>query len=119
MVKRVQRGDILTNSLFFDGIAKTATGEKAIVRWALTAVAVGFLALFLALPLLAVFTEALRRGIDAYLASLQAPPGAQVEKRLSDWFAATEKYPKQLHEMDKQEYMAMKQKETQRMRAAI
>ncbi|WP_428662396.1 sulfate ABC transporter permease subunit CysW [Reyranella sp.] len=48
---------------------ETATNESAIVRWVLIAVAVGFLTLFLALPLLAVFTEALRRGLDAYLAS--------------------------------------------------
>ncbi len=57
--------------------------------------------------------------IDSYLASLAAPPAAQVEKRLSDWFAATERYPRQLHEMDRGEYMAMKQKETQRLRAAL
>ena len=57
--------------------------------------------------------------IDSYLASLSAPPGTQVEKRLNDWFAATEKYPRQLHEMDKREYISMKQKETQRLRAAI
>jgi hypothetical protein len=57
--------------------------------------------------------------IDSYLASLSAPPGTQVDKRLNDWFAATEKYPRQLHEMDRGEYIAMKQKETQRLRAAI
>ncbi len=57
--------------------------------------------------------------IDSYLASLDAPPGTQVQKRLNDWFAATERYPKQLHEMDKGEYLSMKQKETQRMRVAI
>jgi len=48
---------------------ETATGESTVVRWMLIAVAVGFLALFLALPLLAVFAEALGRGLDAYLAS--------------------------------------------------
>jgi hypothetical protein len=57
--------------------------------------------------------------IDSYLASLNAPAGTQVEKRLNDWFAATEKYPKQLHEMDRGEYISMKQKETQRLRDAI
>jgi sulfate transport system permease protein len=45
------------------------TGESAVVRWTLIAIAIGFLALFIALPLLAVFTEALRRGLEAYLAS--------------------------------------------------
>jgi sulfate transport system permease protein len=48
---------------------ETATGESAGVRWVLIAIAVGFLALFLALPLLAVFTEALRRGLGAFLAA--------------------------------------------------
>lgn len=57
--------------------------------------------------------------IDSYLASLAAAPGTQLDKRLNDWFAATEKYPRQLHEMDHREYMAMKQKEAQRLRAAL
>jgi len=51
----------------------TALGESAVVRWSLIAAAVGFLALFLALPLLAVFSEALRRGLDGYLASFADP----------------------------------------------
>jgi sulfate/thiosulfate transport system permease protein len=46
-----------------------ATQEPAWVRWALTAVALIFLACFLVLPLAAVFTEALRRGLGAYFAS--------------------------------------------------
>jgi hypothetical protein len=57
--------------------------------------------------------------IDAYLASLSVPAAARIEKRLGDWFAATEKYPLQLHEMDREEYIAMKNKETQRLRVAI
>jgi hypothetical protein len=57
--------------------------------------------------------------IDSYLASLDAPRENQVEKRLNDWFAATEKYPRQLHEMDRAEYIAMKQKETKRLHAAL
>ncbi|HEY4997879.1 MAG TPA: hypothetical protein VII36_01990 [Usitatibacter sp.] len=57
--------------------------------------------------------------IEAYLASLAAPPSAQVDKRLSDWFAATEKYSRQLHEMDRGEYLAMKRKETKRLSAAL
>jgi sulfate transport system permease protein len=44
-------------------------GEGRLVRWTLIALAVGFLVLFLVLPLLAVFTEALRRGADAFFAS--------------------------------------------------
>lgn len=40
--------------------------DPALVRWLLTAIAVAFLALFLALPLAAVLTEALRKGWQAY-----------------------------------------------------
>jgi len=39
------------------------------VRWALIALAVGFLILFLMLPLAAVFAEALRRGLGTYFAA--------------------------------------------------
>lgn len=49
--------------------------------------------------------------IEAYLASLPVPAEQRVDKRLNDWFAATEKYPRQLHEMDRGEYLAMKKKE--------
>ncbi len=50
-----------------------ATRDVAWVRHALTATALGFLALFLLLPLVAVFTEALRRGFGAYFAALADP----------------------------------------------
>jgi hypothetical protein len=49
--------------------------------------------------------------IDAYLDSLSAPPAQQVERRLKTWFAATERYPRQLHEIEEAEYLAMKRKE--------
>ncbi|MCC7204527.1 MAG: sulfate ABC transporter permease subunit CysW [Phycisphaeraceae bacterium] len=39
------------------------------MRWSLIIVSLGFLGLFLVVPLAAVFTEALRRGVGAYLAS--------------------------------------------------
>jgi hypothetical protein len=51
--------------------------------------------------------------IEALLDSLSAPPAQQAEKRLRDWFAATERYPQQLHELDEAEYMAMKRRELQ------
>jgi hypothetical protein len=57
--------------------------------------------------------------IDAYLASLSTPAASRVDKRLNDWFAAAEKYPLQLHEMDRGEYLAMKQRETKRSTAAL
>lgn len=56
--------------------------------------------------------------VDAYLNALSAPPREQLEKRLRDWFASTERFPLQLHEMDELEYLSMKRKETERQRAA-
>jgi hypothetical protein len=56
--------------------------------------------------------------IEAYLGSLSAPPADQADKRLRDWFAATERYSRQLHEMDRDEYVAMKRHEIQMQRAA-
>lgn len=49
--------------------------------------------------------------IDAYLDSLATPPAQQADRRLNDWFDATERYPAQLREMDKAEYLAMKRRE--------
>ena len=49
--------------------------------------------------------------IDDYVA---APAPAQLEQRLSSWFDATERYPRQLHELDKPEYVAMKREEAKR-----
>lgn len=57
--------------------------------------------------------------IEAFLGSLSVPPQARLEKRLRDWFAATERYPRQLHEMEQDEYLDMKRKEYQRQQAAV
>lgn len=51
--------------------------EPRAVRWLLTGAALAFLALFLVVPLAAVFFEALRKGVDFYLESL-ADPDAHV-----------------------------------------
>lgn len=45
------------------------TSESPVVRWALIVAALGYLTLFLFIPLAAVFTEALKNGLDAYFAS--------------------------------------------------
>jgi sulfate/thiosulfate transport system permease protein len=50
-----------------------AVTEPAWVRWSLIAIALGFLGLFLVLPLIAVFIEALHQGIGAYLESFDNP----------------------------------------------
>ncbi len=52
---------------------RISTTETPWVRTALIGVALTFVVLFLILPLAAVFTEALRKGSDAYLAALREP----------------------------------------------
>ena len=49
--------------------------------------------------------------IDDYVA---APAPAQLEQRLNTWFDATERYPRQLHEVEKTDYLAMKRDEAKR-----
>jgi len=53
--------------------AQAGTTEPTWVRWALLTVALGFMFLFLVLPLAAVFTEALRKGLDAYFEAFKEP----------------------------------------------
>jgi sulfate transport system permease protein len=53
--------------------AQAGTTESAWVRWTLIGIALGFIFLFLVLPLAAVFTEALRKGVGAYLEALKEP----------------------------------------------
>ena len=49
--------------------------------------------------------------IDAYLDSLSVPEAQRVERRIQNWFSATERYPRQLREMDRSTYVAMKRQE--------
>ncbi|AVO39962.1 sulfate ABC transporter permease subunit CysW [Simplicispira suum] len=53
--------------------ARSGTTEAPWVRALLIALALGFMVLFLVLPLAAVFAEALRQGFAAYLAGLREP----------------------------------------------
>ncbi len=50
-----------------------ATTESPLARRILIALALGFLALFLVLPLVAVFTEAFRKGVGEFASALQEP----------------------------------------------
>jgi sulfate/thiosulfate transport system permease protein len=52
---------------------RVTTTEAPWVRWTLIAIALVFLLLFLVLPLAAVATEALRKGLGAYLEALKEP----------------------------------------------
>lgn len=56
--------------------------------------------------------------IDAYLDALDTPADRQVERRIQQWFTATERYPRQLREMDRATYVAMKRQEYQRQHTA-
>jgi len=47
--------------------------ELPLLRWLLTTVALGFLALFLLVPLAVVFTQALRGGVLTYLTAIREP----------------------------------------------
>jgi hypothetical protein len=56
--------------------------------------------------------------IDAYLDSLNAPADQRAERRIQSWFTATERYPRQLREMDRSTYVAMKRQEYERQQTA-
>ncbi|MDD5332756.1 MAG: hypothetical protein PHS32_03340 [Rhodoferax sp.] len=54
--------------------------------------------------------------IDTYLDATSAAPPVQLEQRLQAWFTATERYPRQLHEIDRAAYLEMKRAEDLRQR---
>lgn len=56
--------------------------------------------------------------IDAYLGALRDPPAERLEKRLQAWFTGTERYPRQLHETSRAEYLDMKRAEFRQQRQA-
>jgi sulfate transport system permease protein len=55
----------------------SALDDSPLARWTLTAIALGFLGFFLVLPLAAIFREAFRMGVDAYLAAIVEPEARQ------------------------------------------
>ena len=52
--------------------------------------------------------------IDVFLDATRAAPAMQAEKSLQQWFSATERYPRQLREVDREAYLDMKRAELQR-----
>jgi hypothetical protein len=56
--------------------------------------------------------------IEAYLAARPLPPERRTATMIEAYFDALERFPLQLHEMERGEYVALKQKEFQRMRSA-
>ena len=57
--------------------------------------------------------------IDAYIDSLGAPAPAQVEQRIQHGFTATERHPRQLREMDRPTYVALKRVEYARQQSPL
>lgn len=53
--------------------------------------------------------------VVVYVDSLAVPPAERLEKRLQQWFDATEQHAQQLHEMGRDEYLSMKRNETRGM----
>ena len=49
--------------------------------------------------------------IDSYLESATEPAPIALEKRLQSWFTASELFSRQLHELERGEYLAMKREE--------
>jgi len=62
----------------FEG--RAATRDRAWVKWTLICVSMAFFAIFLLLPLVAVFVEALRKGWGVYLAAIVEPDAVSAIK---------------------------------------
>jgi len=56
--------------------------------------------------------------IDSYLDALDIHPANQLERRLQGWFSSTEQYARQLHEVERSDYLEMKRHEYQRQQTA-
>ena len=57
--------------------------------------------------------------IESFMGALSTPAPARIEKSLRDWFAASERYSLQLHEIDQDEYLDMKRTEYRRQQSAV
>jgi len=55
--------------------------------------------------------------IDSFLGANRTASSGRFEKQLQSWFTAAERYPRQLHEMDRRTYVEMKRAEYVRQQA--
>lgn len=81
----------------FSVVGRTRTGEPIYVKGAQGVAERSAMRYFLA--------------VDAHLDALGVPRHQQADKRLREWFAETERYPLQLHEMELDDYLALKRRE--------
>ena len=79
-VSSLGRGVVVAGATRFESNA--ATRESALVKWLVLGLSLAFFALFLLLPLVAVFVEALRKGLEVYWQSL-TDAGALAAVRLT------------------------------------
>lgn len=56
--------------------------------------------------------------IDAYFDALTTSPGNQLEQRLLKWYQSAEQYARQLHEVERDDYLDMKRREYARQQVA-
>jgi hypothetical protein len=49
--------------------------------------------------------------VEAWLGAMGLPREARIERALRNWYAAIERYPRQLHELDEARYLEMKRGE--------
>jgi hypothetical protein len=49
--------------------------------------------------------------IDAYLDTMDEPSAQRVDRRINHWFSGTERYPRQLREMDRATYVQLKRQD--------
>ena len=56
--------------------------------------------------------------INSYLATRQQPAAKRFEASLQDWFSASERFPRQLHEVERPAYLEMKRAEYVRQQTA-
>ncbi|MBU6270400.1 MAG: hypothetical protein KGQ67_03770 [Betaproteobacteria bacterium] len=57
--------------------------------------------------------------IEAWLGTLGLAPAERQHRALEEWFSATERYPRQLQEVTRKEYIAMKTREIQRQQSRV
>lgn len=55
--------------------------------------------------------------IEAYLGALSLPLAQRFEKRLADWHTGVERYPLQLRELERGEYLSLKREQRRRQQA--
>lgn len=69
MVQHVEESSSLTQTSSYTGVLE----ESKLVKWTLIVIAIGFLLLFLILPLISIFITAFAKGWEVYVASITHP----------------------------------------------